>query len=204
MKLLRFGAAFIALACAQGPRDSARAAPDSLVAGRRAPQPIGGRKVVEPCASRTITGAGIGALRIGATVDSVRVSCPVVHDSVEIRAEGMPARIIDVVLGADTIEAEIVGDRVWRIAVDRPGLTTADSLGVGTPLGKLLEHTGARGAVGEGKLFVLLPERCGLSFRLAARPGDAARFSYDKAGLRALPPTIFVDQLLITGCSSQG
>ena len=151
-----------------------------------------------------MTGAGIGALRIGATVDSVRAICPITHDSVEIRAEGLPARIIRVALGTDTIEAEVVDDRVWRITVDEPGLATADSLGVGTRLSRLLEKPGAHGAVGEGRVFVLLPDSCGLSFRLATRPGDVARFSYDDAGLRTLPPSSVVDQVLITGCSAQG
>jgi hypothetical protein len=203
MKLVRFAAALVVLACAPGRRDAAQGSPDSHAAAPLEAQPADAGEAASSCASRIITGAGIGALRVGATVDSVRASCAVIHDSVEIRAEGMPARIIDVALGADTIEAEVVDGRIWRITIDRPGLTTADSLRVGSPLSRLLEHHGAHGAVGEGKLFVLLPDRCGLSFRLAARPGDVARSSYDESGLRALPSTIVVDQLLITGCSTQ-
>ena len=94
---------------------------------------------LSPCGEGVITDEGIGELRIGATVESVRQKCDVVRDTTLIAAEGMPARKLAVVFSRDTVEAEIVDGRVWRIAVLAPRLRTADSLGVGTNLARLLQ-----------------------------------------------------------------
>ena len=135
------------------------AAPASVdgTAGRRA-----------RCAPAAFDGRGIGALRIGLPVDSLRALCRVVRDTTELRDEGMSAHVLDIVIGADTIEAEVESDRVWRIAVRSAGLRTADSLGVGTSRAKLLALPDAHEISGEGRTYVVSPARCGLSFRIVA------------------------------------
>ena len=153
------------------------------------------------CSTRLIREDGVGALKVGADVDSVRAHCQILRDTVEERAEGLPTRIITVRFGPDSIEAEVVDGRVWRIEVAKSGFATADSLGVGTRLGQLARFPGAIGENGEGELFIIIPAHCGLSFRIDANPGDTDDSEYDSARLATLKPQLPVDMVLITGCS---
>jgi hypothetical protein len=152
------------------------------------------------CGEAVITGEGIGELRIGATVEFVRQKCTVVSDKTAPGAEGMPARKLAVALARDTVEAEIVDGRVWRIAVHSPRLRTADSLGVGTTLARLLQLRNPRGMTGEGKFFVASPQHCGMSFRLANAGPGAQRGDLDSAGLSRLPKSAVVSEVLVFGC----
>lgn len=152
------------------------------------------------CGEEVITEEGIGQLRIGATVESVRQKCNVVRDTTAPGAEGMPSRKLRVALSRDTLEAEIVDGRVWRIAVHSPRLRTADSLGVGTTLARLLQLRNPRGMTGEGKFFVASPEHCGMSFRLANAGPGAQRGDLDSAGLARLPKSAVVSEVLVFGC----
>jgi hypothetical protein len=152
------------------------------------------------CGEEIIRDEGIGELRIGATVESIRQKCNVVRDTIAMGAEGMPARKLNVALSRDTIEAEIVNGRVWRIAVRSPRLRTADSLGVGTSIEKLRQLKKPRLMTGEGELFVATPEHCGMSFRLSNFGADALRGNLDRAGLARLPLSSVVSEVLIFGC----
>ena len=158
---------------------------------------------VPACGDAIITDEGIGELRIGTTVESVRQKCTVVSDKTGPGAEGMPSRKLTVALARDTVEAEIVNGRVWRLAVHSPRLRTADSLGVGTTLARLLQLRNPRGMTGEGKFFVASPEHCGMSFRLANAGPGAQRGDLDSAGLARLPRSAVVSEVLIFGCRSQ-
>jgi hypothetical protein len=112
----------------------------------------------------------------------------------------MPARKLLVALSRDTVEAEVVSGRVWRIAVASPRLRTADSLGVGTIKARLLQLTKPRLMTGEGRLFVASPEHCGMSFKLANAGRGALRGNLDRVGLARLPDTAVVSEVLIFGC----
>ncbi|HKC80595.1 MAG TPA: hypothetical protein VKB91_05330 [Gemmatimonadaceae bacterium] len=148
----------------------------------------------------TLTDEGIGHLRIASTVEAVGLNCTIVRDTTAIGAEGMPARKLLVALSQDTVEAEVVSGRVWRIAVASSRLRTADSLGVGTTKARLLQLTKPRLMTGEGRLFVASPEHCGMSFRLAKVGRDALRGNRDRVGLARLPDTAVVSEVLIFGC----
>ncbi|HET9012603.1 MAG TPA: hypothetical protein VFN38_12350 [Gemmatimonadaceae bacterium] len=150
------------------------------------------------CGPPVIDSAGVGGLRIGAPVDSVKARCTVLRDTTERRAEGMPARLLAVRVGTDTLEAEVADGRVWRIEVTQRGVRTADSLGVGSPLAALLGIPGLRGAVGEGALYVMSPSRCGLSFQLSTAELRADGWSAER--LRTLPPSTVVTRVLVVGC----
>jgi hypothetical protein len=152
------------------------------------------------CGAEVITGEGIGELRIGATVESIKQKCKVLRDTTVSGAEGMPARKLAVAFSRDTVDAEIVDDRVWRIAVHSPGIRTASLIGVGTLNQRLLTLKDPHGAMGEGALFVLTPQLCGMSFRLANAGPRGMRGDLDKAGLRALPIETVVSEVLIFGC----
>lgn len=153
------------------------------------------------CGARVVTGDGIGRLRLGATVEAVRANCNVLSDTSRLADEGMRARILTVAFGVDTVEAEIDGERVWRIKVLSSRLRTADSLGVGTSLERLLQLKSARGITGEGRLYVISPEKCGLSFRLSDSGAGAASQNWDKAALSRLPKSTHVSEILIVGCA---
>jgi hypothetical protein len=152
------------------------------------------------CGNELLTDEGIGELRVGTTVESVKQKCNVLRDTTALGAEGMPARKLTVALSRDTVEAEIVNGRVWRIAVDSPRLRTADGLGVGTSIGRLRQLKNARLMTGEGQLFVGSAEHCGMSFKLANVGPDALRGNTGRAGLARLPDTAVVSEVLIFGC----
>ena len=65
---------------------------------------------------RCSTDEGIGHLRIASTVEGVGLNCKIVRDTTAIGAEGMPARKLLVALSRDTVEAEVVSGRIWRIS----------------------------------------------------------------------------------------
>jgi hypothetical protein len=154
------------------------------------------------CGDEVITDEGIGEIRIGTTVAAVRQKCNVVRDTTAPGAEGMPSRKLKVALSRDTVEAEIVDGRVWRIAVNSPRLRTADSLGVGTTLARLLQLRNPRGMTGEGRFYVASPDHCGMSFRLANAGPGARRGDLNSAGLARLPKSAVVSEVLVFGCRS--
>ena len=154
------------------------------------------------CTDSRYDGTGLGALRIGATVDSVQRVCAVVRDTTEIRAEGIPSRILSIAVGVDTVEAEIVSGRIWRIALHRARFRTADSLGVGVPIGRLLSLRGIHGMTGEGALYLASPTHCGLSFRITDPGLDSLPSDWTTAALKRLPATSVVTEVLIVGCQA--
>lgn len=188
-------------ACASDPSNSdpAPSGGDTLPAARPTPPSGSDAGADLACAATQITGDSVGPLRIGLTVDAVRQRCRVVRDMTVEGAEGMPTRLIAVLLGRDTVDAEIVEDRVWRIPVTSPRLQTADGIGVGTPLARLLEVPDVRPAMGEG-MYVLTPAHCGLSFQLE-NPDGPLPPATTVAQLRALPAGVRVSRILVTGCS---
>lgn len=152
------------------------------------------------CGDEIIADEGVGQLQIGAGMESVRQKCNVVRDTTVVDVEGMPSRRLAVVFSRDTVEAEIVDGRVWRIAVVSPRLRTADSLGVGTTIARLLQLKDPHGMTGEGQFFVASPAHCGKSFRLAIAEVGPAPGDLDRAGLARLPRSTAVNEVLIFGC----
>ncbi len=183
-----------------GADSSTFSASSSPIASSTSPsttRPVGGRS---SCGSEVLSEEGIGEVRIGATVESVRQKCHVVRDTTVLDSEAMPQRELIVALSRDTVEAEIVNGRVWRIVVLSQRLRTADSLGVGTPLAKFLRLRNPRSMIGEGEVFLATRDHCGMSFRLG-NAGDALyRGELDRAGLAQLPKSTVVSEVLIFGC----
>lgn len=152
------------------------------------------------CRGTTLSGRGVGALRIGMNVDAVRAICRVLSDTTRLASEGQRARFIGVGFGTETLEAEIVDGRVWRIDVRSPRFRTSDGLGVGTPLSRLLSLKSPRGLTGEGQLFVASTDHCGLSFRLSDNGSSSRSQNWDRAALARLPSATVVDRVLAVGC----
>lgn len=169
---------------------------DSATAQPPAPTPV----TVPDCGGSALSDSALGEVRIGRTVAEVSARCTVVRDTTAPRSEGQLARVIDVVVGSDTIEAEVIEDRIWRIEVTSPAYRTADSLGVGTPLPALLAHEGVSPLSGEGRLFVKTASHCGLSFQLSVPDTGAAAGRWTVADLRRLSSATEVTRVLIIGC----
>jgi hypothetical protein len=161
-----------------------------------------------PCAQRksskqcgvgplALTGDGIGELRVGRTVASVREQCRVLEDKqLPHGNEGHPERRIKVVIAGSVFDATVVDDRVWRIEVLSAHARTRDSLGVGTTA-RELQRRGARPpSYGEGGVYTTIESMCGLSFRLGGLQHPVAI----KRGWQAIPPDARVDLVLMFGC----
>lgn len=148
-----------------------------------------------------LTPDGIADVRIGLDVDALERRCRVVHDSVGMNAEGSPQRVIRAQVGPAVVAAEVVNDSVWRLTVTDSRLRTADDLGVGTPLSRLLASSPSWAANGETGVFVGLTTHCGLSFRLdASAPGLPRPWIVRNVdALRKAPPNTRVDQVLAVG-----
>ena len=151
--------------------------------------------------SGRLTGGRVGALYLGMPVDSVRLRCRVVRDTVE-QDEGGDARYLVILVGPDTLRALVRSDRVDDILVQSSRFATADGIRVGTRLARLLSYRGLSGGAGEGEYYVDAdsnPALCGLSFRL-----DFDGRRWPKHGppknLRPYASSAKIDQILVRGC----
>lgn len=153
------------------------------------------------CGDGGIRAQRVGRIAINDPVDSLR-TCAIVRDTVVPADEGMSARKVFVALGTDTVAAEIVNERVWRIEVVSPGMRTTDSLGVGTPVKRLLELKDARAVTGEGRLFVVTSEHCGMSFQLSPSALATHRGAWDRTALASLPDSTAVTRVLVYACGA--
>ncbi len=159
--------------------------------------------VVGSCGRPVIDGDGVGSIRIGMAADTVKAHCPIVRDTTELRSEGQQERVLVVAFGSDTVNVEVDSEKVWRIEITRPGLRTADWLGVGTPLNTLLSlNGGVHGLTGEGNLFLVAQARCGLSFELSEPRSPSG--DWPEARLRTLPKSTVVKRVLVIGCRGWG
>lgn len=151
-----------------------------------------------------LTGDGVGALRVGATLASVRDACRIVRDTIAEGPEAQMQRELTVALGADTVTAIVVDDAIWRVHVDDPDIRTADGLGVGSPASAFRPLEGAQVLFGEG-VFITVPALCGLSFRLSGEADAGALVGTPEASrVAALPAATRVVEVLAIGCPIQG
>ena len=166
-----------------------------------APQRSPAAGTVRDCGEKVLREEGVGRLRIGEEIDSVRADCPVVRDTTAPGAEGMPSRKITVRFADDSVVAEIVNGRVWRVEVRSTAFATTDSLRVGSPISRMLQLRNARGLTGEGQLFLVTSDHCGLSFRLS-NPDGSAVGDWARPVLAKLPRSTVVSQILVVGCAN--
>lgn len=147
-----------------------------------------------------LTDNGIGELREGRSVDDIRKLCEVISDSEQQGPEGMKERVLVVRVGGETVQAIVNDDRIYRIEVSSPRLSTTDSLAVDTPLHRIAVARGARFLPGEDGVYGFVADHCAMSFRFsvplrAPRGGDWTVTQIDSAHGDAA-----VDRILITKC----
>lgn len=146
-----------------------------------------------------MSGDGVGCFQVGMTVARALAECPAFADTIVQGPEGMMVRELRTGVHDGGLVARADRDTVRRVLVTDSRWRTADSLGVGTELDRLLAQPGATAIEGEGRLFVTLPGHCGLSFRLDARRGAAVE-SIDELVRTVLQRNTVVDQVLVFGC----
>lgn len=163
-----------------------------------------GAQSTQSCDAKTITGDGIGPIRIGAKVDSIKKMCGVLRDTTQLGGEGMMERRVTIALPAGQLYAEIVDGRVWRLDIRSAGFRTTDSLGVGSSLAELLRRKEPKPAAGEGIVVVMLGDHCGMSFVLAGgfESGVFRKWTGDE--LAKLPASMKVERVLVFGCPRKG
>jgi hypothetical protein len=140
---------------------------------------------------------GIGVLRVGTSLDAVRSSCAVISERPSV---GNSPLIAQVDLGLDTATAEFVGGILKRITLHHQAYRTADSLGVGTPVARLMNLRSVTGVTERNHVYAVSPAYCGLRFMLenpAPRPPAAQS---GRAALRRLSGETRALELDIIGC----
>jgi len=153
------------------------------------------------CGRPVMDGDGVGNVRIGMAVDTVKARCSILRDTIERRSEGQEERILVAPFEDDTAIVEVNEGRVWRIEVTNPGIRTSNWLGVGTPLSTLLGlEGGVQALTGEGNLFLISKALCGMSFELSEPKSPSG--NWDAARLRTLPKSTVVKRVLVIGCRS--
>lgn len=150
-----------------------------------------------------LSGERVGPVPVSASPAALARYARVVRDTEELGMEAIPESVAVLVVRGDTVRAVHDSGRIVRLGVSTPAFRTADSLGVGTTLARLLRETGVYAVGGEGAVFVILPRHCGMSFRLADAGGlgDAPTDSIVPAQLRQLPPATRVSEVLVFGCA---
>ncbi len=134
---------------------------------------------------------------------TLKSQCRVLEDTTVSDEDGYLSRTLTVLLGRDTVVAEVTADRVRRIQLWSPAFQTRDSLGVGTPFSAFKALPGVRSIAGEGSHFLLVPTHCGLSFQLQAI-GDPdsidAPLLKDQDALPGFSDSVRVEAVLVVRC----
>ena len=152
------------------------------------------------CGEPIITADGIGKLKLGMTADSLKAICPIAFDTLRPGPEGETQRVMMVAFPPSGVEAEIVNDTVWRLDVRTPGISTIDSLQVGSSLGEVIKHGDAQGLIGEGNFVLVFRNRCGISFEVRGGipPGRPRVWSANE--LAKLPADTPIERIMLFKC----
>jgi hypothetical protein len=159
---------------------------------------------IPSCGEHVIRPDGIGKLKLGMRADSAKAVCHVAFDTIRPGPEGMTQRILMVAFPPNAVEAEVVNDSIWRLNITTPGIETADSIGVGSPLRKLLERSDAEGLIGEGIFVVIFQHRCGISFVLRGGIPPGRPRVWKHRDLLTLSQDTPVERIMVYKCAPGG
>ena len=159
---------------------------------------------IPSCGEHVIRPTGIGKLKLGMRVDSVKAVCHVAFDTIRPGPEGMTQRVLMVAFPPSAVEAEVVNDRIWRLNITTPGIETMDSIGVGSPLRRLLERGDAEGLIGEGIFVVHFHNHCGLSFVLRGGIPPGRPRVWTHRDLLTLSQDTPIERVMVYDCAPGG
>ncbi len=171
-----------------------------------APNPAKAAKALAAEARRcsgklTLTGEGVGVVRVGQPVETVRKVCHIARHKLKKGETPPPDNLLDLKIGPTPLQVEIAQGRVWRVTIDEGPLRTTDKLGVGSSLASLLASGPARAGETEGVIYASTATQCGMSFALSYAPKQGEdRDSWTAEGLAKLPPDTKVARILMSGC----
>jgi hypothetical protein len=183
--------------------------PVILVAEHRAQTPAQAAKALARearlCRGKlTLTGEGVGVVRVGQTVEAVRRACHIARPKLKKGEAPPPETLIEFMIGGAPVQIETTHGRVWRVIVSGGSLRTADKLGVGDSLAALLASSPARASEAEGVVYAATAAHCGMSFALSYEPTRGEdRDSWTAEGLARLPLDTTISRILMTGCNSR-
>jgi hypothetical protein len=159
---------------------------------------------VQACGISTgsrVTEDGLGLLRIGASIDAIRANCSVLSESQGTTTSMTRARVD---LSEDTAAVEFENGLLVRITLYHQAYRTADSLGVGTHVSRLIRLRDAVGVTDRKRLYLITPAFCGLRFMLAEPAPLPPAAQSGRAALRRLSGETRTRELEIVGCSRRG
>jgi hypothetical protein len=190
---LLLGAGAVGIA-ATGCRIEKVKSPDTATAGN---EPGPGINACGITPGSRVSEDGIGLLRIGTSLDAVRASCAILSEQPGVNDAPSLVRID---LGPDTAATEFVAGVLRRITLHHSAYRTADSLGVGTSIARIMALRSPVGMTDRNRLYAVSPAYCGLRFMLEepAPPRPSAQSGI--AALRRLPGETRVRELEIVGC----
>jgi hypothetical protein len=168
--------------------------PDTASAGN---EPVPGIASCGISPGSHVSEDGLGVLRIGTSFDAVRSSCAVISEHGGANDAPMTARID---LGSDTATTEFVSGVLRRITLYHSTYRTADSLGVGTGVSKLMSLRQAAGITERNRLYAVTPAYCGLRFMLVDPAPAKPSVQSGRAALRRLSGETRTRELEIVGC----
>jgi hypothetical protein len=183
--------------------------PVILVADHRAQTPAQAAKALARearlCGGKlTLTGEGVGVVRVGQPVETVRRVCHIARPKLKKGRPPPPETLIEFMIGGAPVQIETSQGRVWRVIVSGGSLRTADKLGVGDSLANLLASAPARAGETEGVIYAATAAHCGMSFALSYQPtGGEDRDSWTAESLARLPPDTTISRILMTGCKGR-
>jgi hypothetical protein len=152
------------------------------------------------CDQYQLTDNGAAALRIGDPRDLVSTKCRVLSDSSAQEGEGGARSNMVVGVNGSPLVVEIADERVYRLGVADSLFRTADGLGPGVAVTRLLDMPGSVVLEGVHDLSIVVDAHCGLYFRVskpATLPANGTRWS---DFLRSLPPGTPVERVVVHGC----
>ena len=165
------------------------------------PRSVTSAAAIAGCDARPVTGDGVGPIRLGMSLDSVRRVCPIVRDTTVRTDDNLPPeRLVSVLMGADTATLVVGRARVWNVLLGGRTFATADSLGVGTTLHRLLNLPRVKGYATAKRLTVVAPAKCGLAFLIDGRFDGIPAGPQDSAVLGRLPQEAQVNLIRVDGC----
>lgn len=178
-----------------------RAADSTVVAGGDTPPAC-----VEGVGAPTLTAAGVGPVRLGASMSEISQRCTV-RDSSFTLGEGIMerGRVID--LGMATVVVLVTEDAeptVSRVIVNDPAIRTEAGVGVGRDVASMRAAYGTLcAAMGEGRVVLMAPPLPGVSFGISQRPSSLPRGG---AGIdrtpEAIPDSSTITSIWVHGAST--
>ena len=168
-----------------------------------APEPAPAAPAVEVrsrCDQYTIRESGIGAVEIGDPHEEVKSRCTVLSDSLTTNdASGTSGNIVVGVNGTP-FTVQVADSKVYRMTVTDAQFRTADGMGPGMPVARMLDYPGAVVLEGEHDLSVVVDAHCGLYFRITKPATVPENLTKWADYVRALPEGTPVERVVVHGC----